>query len=131
MFQTKNFTEKEVLEINPLVLAFIGDGVHTFFVRDYFVKNSPFNVKKQHIQSCKFCKASFQSSFLDRIVELLEEDEKQIVQRTRNTKTNNVAKNSSLEEYKKASSFEALIGYLYLLGRTERLNFFLNKSMEA
>lgn len=109
-------------EINPIVLAFIGDGVHTLFVRDFVVKNSNLLVNKCHVNSAKFCNAKSQAKKLDQIMNELNNEELDIVRRARNAKTNNIAKNSDVETYKKATSFEALVGYLYLKGDYSRLN---------
>lgn len=109
-------------EINPIVLAFIGDGVHTLFVRDKVVKTSNLLVNRCHINSAKFCNAKSQAKKLDLILDSLSEDELNIVRRARNAKTHNIAKNSDIETYKKATSFEALVGYLYLKGNYKRLN---------
>lgn len=109
-------------EINPIVLAFIGDGVHTLFVRDKVVKTSNLLVNKCHINSAKFCNAKSQAKKLDLLLDSLSEDELNIVRRARNAKTHNIAKNSDIETYKKATSFEALVGYLYLKGNYKRLN---------
>lgn len=109
-------------EINPIVLAFIGDGVHTLFVRDKVVKTSNLLINRCHINSAKFCNAKSQAKKLDLLLDSLSEDELNIVRRARNAKTHNIAKNSDIETYKKATSFEALVGYLYLKGNYKRLN---------
>ena len=108
-------------EMNPIVLAFIGDGVHTLYVRDRVVKESSLLVNDCHIKSAKYCKAKTQAEKLDLITSILTEDEQNIVRRARNAKTHNIAKNSDIETYKKATSYEALIGYLYLIGNYDRL----------
>lgn len=113
-------------EINPIVLAFIGDGVHTLFVRDRVVKSSNLLVNKCHINSAKFCNAKSQAKKLDALEASLTTSEKDIVRRARNAKTHNIAKNSDVETYKKATSFEALVGYLYLKGDYARLKQILN-----
>ena len=112
-------------ELNPIVLAFIGDGVHTLYVRDKVVKESNLLVNDCHIKSAKFCKAKTQAEKLDMLLEILTEEEQNIVRRARNAKTHNIAKNSDIETYKKATSYEALIGYLYLSGNYDRLNYIL------
>ncbi len=109
-------------EINPIVLAFIGDGVHTLFVRDFVVKNSNLLVNRCHVNSAKFCNAKSQAKKLDQLLPVLNEEELDIVRRARNAKTHNIAKNSDVETYKKATSFEALVGYLYLKGDFSRLD---------
>lgn len=121
--------EKQILNISPLSIAFIGDGVHTMFVRDYIVKKDIEKVGDYHKESAFYCKAKTQSIALDKIETVLNDTEKDIVRRTRNYKTNNIAKNSNLVEYKKATCFEALIGYLYLTGKYERMNEILKLSL--
>lgn len=113
-------------EINPIVLAFIGDGVHTMFVRDKVVKSSNLLVNRCHVNSAKFCNAKSQAKKLDALLPCLNEQEQDIVRRARNAKTHNIAKNSDVETYKKATSFEALVGYLYLKGNYARLKQILN-----
>ena len=129
--ETQNIISKtELVQISPLVLAFVGDSVHTMFVRNFVVKSSLQKLNDYNKQCSHFCKAKTQSVVLDQISSSLTEEEQDVVRRTRNTKTNNIAKNSNLTEYKKATCFEALIGWLYLGGNEERLNEFLNKSVE-
>lgn len=122
-------TQQQLIQINPLVLAFVGDSVHTMFVREYVVKSTLEKLNNYNKQCAHYCKAKTQAKVLDSLQEELTEQEKDIVRRTRNSKTNNIAKNSNLVEYKKATCFEALIGWLYLGGEKERLNEFLNKSI--
>lgn len=117
----KPLDDEAFKEINPIVLAFIGDGVHTLYVRDRVVKNSNLLVNRCHINSAKFCNAKSQATKLDLLMNNLTEKEHDIVRRARNAKTHNIAKNSDIETYKKATAFEALVGYLYLKGDYDRL----------
>ena len=116
----KPMSEKDFKEISPLVLAFVGDGVHTLFVRDEVVKGGTWS--GFHKMSSAKCNAKAQSLKLDALQNLLNEQEQDITRRARNAKTHNIAKNSDIETYKKATSYEALLGYLYLKGDYERLN---------
>ncbi len=117
--------------LSPLALAFIGDAVHTKFVREYVLLNSENSkINNYHNSAKKFCNASRQKEVLERITPLLTEQEKDIVRRARNAKSKHKAKNYDEEEYKKATSFEALIGYLYLSKQNERLNEILNFSVK-
>lgn len=121
--------EQQLIQINPLVLAFVGDSVHTMFVRERVVKSTLEKLNNYNKQCAHYCKAKTQAKVLDLLQGELTEQEQDIVRRTRNTKTNNIAKNSNLVEYKKATCFEALIGWLYLGGQEQRLQEFLNKSI--
>ena len=117
--------------LSPLALAFIGDAVHTKFVREYVLLNSENSkINNYHNLAKKFCNASYQKEALEKITPLLTEEEKDIVRRARNAKSKHKAKNYDEEEYKKATAFEALIGYLYLSKQSERLNEILNLSVK-
>lgn len=117
-----DITQSQALNHNVLVFAFVGDAVFTLFVRNYFATSSTKKAGILHTETSKFVKASYQSKLLDMMLSLLNEKELHISKTARNIKTHNVAKNSNLEEYKKATSFEAVLGYLYLTHQSERLN---------
>lgn len=123
----KNLTDREVVENNPLNLAFIGDAVWTLLVREYFCQHTSFKNNNLHKLTTKYVKAVYQAKALELLQEELTEKEKDIARRARNTKMNTVSKNASLCEYKKATSFEAVIGYVYLLGDFDRLKYFFDK----
>ena len=125
----KSLTTQQLKEISPLVLAFIGDGIHTLYVRNYVVNKNLEKLNDYHKHCAMFCKAKTQSKVLDLLISSLTQEEQEVVRRTRNTKTHNIAKNSNLVEYKKATCFEALIGWLYLTGQNDRLNEILEKSL--
>ena len=116
--------------MSPVVLAFIGDAVHTLFVRQSVLFSHSFNPNKYNSYCSRFCSAVSQAKVLDQIKENLSSEEEDIVRRARNYKTNNIAKNASIEEYKKATSFEALIGYLHITNQKERLEEILNISLK-
>ena len=114
-------------ETSPIMLAFIGDAVHTLFIRDKIVKSENLLLKDYHKKSSNLCRAAAQAEMLNDIFNQLAEDEQDIVRRARNVKLGHIAKNSDIETYKKATSYEALIGYLYLKGDFDRLNQILKK----
>ena len=118
----KEITILDAKNENPLSLAFVGDSVWTMFVRDFFCKKTDFKNNNLHRLTTKFVRASFQSQALDRLP--LNDEEKDISRRARNVHNNTMAKNDTLADYKKATSFEAVLGYLYLTGQYERLNSF-------
>lgn len=114
-------TPKEILELNPLVLAFVGDSVQQLMVRTKLASTSNAKAGELHKLATAQVKASAQAKFMDEIISLLTEDEIAVFKRARNTHMNTMAKNASVADYKKASGFEAVVGYLYLLGKNERL----------
>ena len=120
---------KELLSTNLLPLAFIGDSVHTLFVRDYILKSGNLKLENYHNESSQYCKASSQAKALEKIIPLLNEDESEIVRRARNAKPKHQAKNASSADYSYATAFEALIGYLYITENKDRLDEILKISI--
>ncbi len=114
-------TEKEILSLNPLVLAFVGDSVQQLMVRTKLASTSTAKAGELHKLQSEQIKASAQAKYMDEIMSILTEEEIAVFKRARNTHMNTMAKNASVADYKKASGFEAVIGYLYLLGKNERL----------
>ena len=123
-------TQNKLEQINPLVLAFVGDSVHTLFVRENVI-NEGVHKLNDYNKTCNFlCRAKTQSKVLDKLEPILTEKEKEIVRRTRNTKNHHTSKNANLIDYKKATCFEALVGYLYFNRETKRLEEILQISIE-
>lgn len=130
IFNMQAKSEKDILMINPQSLAFVGDAVYSLFIRTHFCLVSNARSRSLHKFSTDFVKASAQSKALDDIYDSLSEDEMAVAKRARNTKVNTMSKNAKMIEYKKSTAFESLLGYLYLLGKNERLNYILNLSVK-
>lgn len=120
---------EKIDNLSPLVLAFIGDSVHTLFVREFVVKGGISNLNCYHQKAKKFCNAKHQKEVLEKLLPMLTQEESEIVRRARNAKSKHKAKNFNEEEYKKATAFEALIGFLYLTKQEERLEEILKISV--
>ncbi len=120
---------QSLLSTNLLPLAFIGDSVHTLFVREWCLSNPNCKMENYHTLASKFCKASAQAKVLSLLQENLTDEEREIVRRGRNAKAKHHAKNASTADYSQATAFEILIGFLYLSGREERLDEILNLSI--
>jgi len=130
-FRMREFSQDEARLLNPLQLALIGDGVFEVFIRNYILmKNTALSANKIHVKAITYVKAKSQSCIMHEIEELLTEEEEGIYKRGRNAKSPTVPKNADVRDYRMATGFEALIGYLYLTGNKERLEFILNKSIE-
>lgn len=115
--------EKEPNQYSPLVLAYIGDCVYELYVRTRVIEeNSDMPAQKLHKKTVGYVKAQAQSRSIHSMMELLSEEESAIFRRGRNAKSYTAAKNASITDYRHATGFEALIGYLYLCGCTERTN---------
>ena len=121
-----HLSSQNMKDRNSLVFAFVGDAVFSLFVRAELAEISTAKAGVLHVEASKFVRASYQKYLLEKLEPMLDEAEMLIITTSRNAKTNNVAKNSNLEEYKKSTSFEALLGYLYLTGKNERLFEILN-----
>lgn len=126
----RDMTEQEAKLLNPLVLAFVGDAVQTLYVRESLVHTSDAKANKLHTRASKQVNATAQSHTVQRIMSELTEDEQEIFRRARNSKINTPAKNAALDDYRKASGFEAVLGYVYLTGQRDRLMFLLDAGNE-
>ncbi len=114
-------TEHEVNQYSPLTLAFYGDSVYERLVRQHIVLNANMPASKLHELKVKKVCASYQSDALEKLLPHLDEKETAVVKRGRNATGNNVPKSSNAVDYRRATGFEALFGYLDLLGRSERI----------
>lgn len=123
----------DVNRYSPLSLAFIGDSVFDLVVKTVMVEkaNCPANVL--HRKTSAVVKAESQSKMIQWFIDnkTLSDEENDIYKRGRNAKSPTTAKNASVADYRRATGLEALIGYLYLLGRTERLVELIKLGMEA
>lgn len=127
----REFSENEARMLNPLQLALIGDGVYEIFIRNYVLSlNTDLSAHKMHKAAIGFVNAKSQSTIMHSLEEELTEDEMYIFKRGRNAKSPTVPKNADVRDYRMATGFEALVGYLYLIGNKERLNYILKRSSE-
>lgn len=129
IFNLTNLDKNEVKNLNPQILAFVGDGVYSLFIRNKLVTNTNVKITELHSLTTNFVKAKGQSNFIEKLLPILTEEELSVYKRARNYKTQNVAKNSSVADYRRATGLEALIGFLYLTNNFERLNEILLNSV--
>lgn len=122
--------KNEVNLMSPLTWAYVGDSVYELFIRNHLVQTTNLKPHNLHINAIKYVKAKAQREILDKIKDILTEEELDVVRRTRNTENHHVAKNANPEDYMYATAFEGLIGYLYLTEQKERLNFILEKIIQ-
>ena len=131
-FRIKEYSKEEVKQLNPLQLALIGDAVYEIAIRNYVLSlDSGLSANKIHKKAINYVKAKGQSDIMHRIEDKLTEDEEYIFKRGRNPKSATVPKNADVRDYRIATGFEALIGYLYLAGEKERLLFILEESIKS
>ena len=130
-FRIKEYTKEEVKMLNPLQLAFIGDGIYEIYIRNSILnKNDELLPNKMHREAIRYVKASAQSKIIHRLEGELIEDEMYIYKRGRNMKSATVPKNANVRDYRMATGFETLVGYLYLIGDEERLSYVFERSIE-
>ena len=116
--------EKDANAYSPLALAYIGDDVFDLIIRTVVVERANRPAHELHIETVKYVKAQAQAKMIEALLEkegFLTDEEVDIYKRGRNAKSYTSAKNASIHDYRKATGFEALVGYLYLSGRQERL----------
>lgn len=120
--------KKTAREITPLSLAFVGDGVQTLYVRVKYLLNSGAKAGALHTKTANEIKAVMQAKEADILLPLFNDEESDIFHRARNSRGGTPSKNASTHDYKKASGYEAVIGYLYLTGQTERLEYLFKQT---
>ena len=120
----------DISQLSPLVWAYMGDAVYEKFIREYVIRQGLCKNGLLHKKSIKYVSAKGQSQILKEIEDFLTDEEKDIVRRGRNSNPHSTAKNADIVEYKYATGFEALIGWLYLNEKEERLEEILKKCVE-
>lgn len=112
---------KDIRSFSPLTLAYIGDAVYEIVIRTIIVEKGNAPVNKLHHKASSLVKAVAQKEAMEKILPLLTKEEEAIYKRGRNAKSYTSAKNASVIDYRIATGFEALMGFLYLMERNERM----------
>lgn len=112
---------QDAKQYSPLTLAYIGDAIYEVIVRTVLVERGNAPVNTLHKRASKLVKAEAQKEAFFRIKELLDEEETAVFKRGRNAKSYTSAKNATIGDYRIATGYEALFGYWYLSGQTERM----------
>ena len=113
--------EVDIRTYSPLVLAYIGDVVYELVIRSLLVGKGNAQVNRLHRRASSLVNAAAQSAAFERIREELTEEELHVFRRGRNANSATMAKHATMTDYRRATGFEALMGYLYLTGQTERI----------
>lgn len=117
-----NMPREELLNLSSLGLAHLGDSVFEVMVRSWLCLHGKAKAKDLHRATVAYVAAPAQAARAQRILPLLSEEEQDVFRRGRNTAPHSVPKAASRGEYQTATALEALFGWLYLQGRTQRLN---------
>ena len=115
---------------SPLVLAYIGDAVYELLIRTKVINHGSMQVNKMHKKSASLVKAETQANLIKAIQDDLTEEELAVYKRGRNANSATMAKHATMSDYRRATGFEALMGYLYLTCRTERILELAKKGLE-
>ena len=118
-------------QYSPLTLAYMGDCAYEIVIRTLLVHQGNAPVDKLNRKASRLAKAETQSQLIDAIQEQLSEEELAMYKRGRNAKSYSSAKNASINDYRRATGFEALIGWLYLKGELERMTQIIRMGFEA
>lgn len=120
---------KSVRLLPPLVLAYIGDAVFEVAVRQYLIARPKLKPHHLHVQATGFVAAKSQARLLELLGPQLTEAEQDVVRQGRNAKSGSIPKNASVLDYRHATAFESLIGYLYYSGQHERMKLLIDQGL--
>jgi ribonuclease-3 family protein len=123
-------SQDEALKLHPMTLAFIGDAVQSLYARTRISLTSSSKTGILHKEVTKVVKAVAQAQVAESLLPLFDEVEADVFRRARNCHIQTSAKHADRSEYRRASGFEAVLGYLYITGNNERLFNFLEKCFE-
>lgn len=118
-------------QLSPLTLAFVGDAVYEMYVRTRIAKDVNMQVAKLHKIAIKYVSAVAQSKIVRAIEHEFTEEEQNVYKRGRNAHSHTSAKNADIVDYRHATGFEALVGYLYLKKSSNRLDKILSMAFDA
>lgn len=118
-----------MIQENGLTLAYIGDAIYELKIRKYLLTQNYTKVNDLHKHAIKYTSAISQAQIIDYLMPNLTEEEIEYYKRGRNTGGTHKPKNASLNDYRKATGFEALIGYLYLIKNLDRMEELIDKSI--
>ncbi len=122
--------EVDVRAYSPLTLAYVGDAVYEVVIRTVIAERANRAANELHKRAVKYVQAGAQAAMITALQEILTEEELAVFKRGRNAKSNTSAKNASITDYRKATGFEALIGFLYLTDQTERVLYLIKEGIE-
>lgn len=123
IIQAFELTEQDYRSYPALTLAYIGDCIYDLVIRTAVIHKSHKQVNDLHKKATRYVKAETQAVMIQGLMDndILTEEERNVYKRGRNTKSHTVAKNASVGAYRKATGFEAVLGYLYVTRQMERI----------
>ncbi|NCB93563.1 MAG: ribonuclease III [Clostridia bacterium] len=122
--------DQDIRSYSPLALAYIGDGIYELYIRTILVQQGNCQASKLHKRASRLVKATAQSQMIDVLEPVFTPEEEAVYKRGRNAKSYSTAKNATTGEYRRATGFEAVMGYLYLTGQYCRMIDLIKIGME-
>ena len=122
--------EQDVRAYSPLTLAYIGDAIYDLVIRSVVVERGNRAANDLHKRTTRYVKAEAQAKMIMALAEELTEEEEAVYKRGRNAKSYTSAKNATIGDYRKATGFEALMGFLYLTEQTDRMLYRIQRGIE-
>ena len=120
----------KLITMSPLVLAYLGDTVYESYIREHLIRqNINRKVNNLHKLAIQYSKAKAQATIIHELEDELTEEEMKIFKRGRNQKSHTAPKNADIIDYKYATGFEALMGWLYLTNKSERMMLLIKEGL--
>lgn len=130
MKEVFSLEDRDIREYSPLALAYIGDSVYDLIIKSLILNRGGRQVRKLHQDTSRLVQASAQSKMMRILQEELTEEERGVYKRGRNTRSVSTAKNQSVTDYRRATGFEALMGYLYLKREWKRMLMLIRQGLD-
>ena len=131
IYEGLDMKHTEPSQLSPLVLAYIGDSIYDLVIKTWVIEQGNMQVNKLNKKTSSIVKAESQSAMIGVIEPMLSVHEEAVYKRGRNAKSYTSAKNASIGDYRRATGFEALMGYLYLSGQYERMMELVKAGLES
>ncbi|MDN5352356.1 MAG: mini-ribonuclease [Clostridiales bacterium] len=112
----------DVRMMNALKLAYLGDAIYEAYIRIYLMSGFRLSPHQMSVKAVTYVSAAAQAKIVNTLRDFFTEDEWGMIRRGRNQKPNSMPKNASMSDYRYATGFESLVGYLYLTGSEQRLS---------
>ena len=122
--------KKDIRTYSPLTLAYIGDGIFDLVIRSVVVGEGNTSANQLHRHTSHIVKAHSQAIMADALMEEMTEEEQDVYRRGRNAKSHTTAKNATVADYRSATGFEAVMGYLYMTDQLERIVYLCKLGIE-
>ncbi len=129
--EMNSLSDLDVRMMNPLKLAFLGDAIYEAYIRTYLISQFVLTPHEMSKKAKQYVNANAQATAVHRLKDSFSEEEWQMIKRGRNQKSNTVPKNAILSDYRYATGYEALIGYLYLTDQKERIYEIVHLTIKA